>query len=94
MAGSISALELSQKLLDACVLGVWLWPLWGFVCFPPPTQGQQIALSRGGGRKQGLVTVSLGLLCRPHDVGVVLGGLWLLLQDGGEYPLHLGGGHM
>ena len=49
MAGSISALELSQKLLDACVLGVWLWPLWGFVCFPPPTQGQQIALSRGGG---------------------------------------------
>ena len=59
----------------------------------PPTAGKQTACDTGRG-KQGLVALCPGLVCGPHDVGVVSAGLGLLLQDGGQDPPHLGAGHV
>lgn len=73
-----------QRVLAVAPLGV---------CVPsPPTADKQTACDMGGG-KQGLVALCPGLVCGPHDVGVVSDGLGLLLQDGGQDPPHLGAGH-
>lgn len=68
------------------------WPLWGRLCSRPPAASKQTASSPGRGR-QGLAAPCVRLVGRPHDVGVVSDGLWLLPQDGGQDPLHLGRGH-